>query len=195
MMMCTRWESLFRGVRDDALREHVVFQRLAANLVLPVAQPGILQQAHGVLGGIVIDRIGASLGDLAGLLDALLELGRLAVRHRLGEELPIEVDFRIIGAQLPLIHGDFYVPTEHPETVVKVEAAGLAGGLALVGGNGHVTLRNAHLAKDHVVVAQIEFRGLRIERNGPRRFGRRRGRHPLQRRQREDQRSEQTGES
>ena len=36
---------LLGGLGDDALREHVVLERLAADLVLPVAEPGVLRSA------------------------------------------------------------------------------------------------------------------------------------------------------
>ena len=40
---------------------------------------------------------------------------------------------------------------------------GLPRGLSLIRGNRHGTLRDPHLAKYHVVAAQIEFGGLRVQ--------------------------------
>ena len=170
---------LIGGIGDDALGEHVVFERFASHLVLSIAEPGVLGQAHHALGGVVVDVIGMAVGDLAGLLDALLELGRLAVGHRLGQEFLGEVDLRLVRRELAALHGNFYIAAEDPQAVVHVAAERFARRLALIRGDRIGTLRDPHLAKEDVVGAQVELRGLRIQidRPGGRR-GRKHGRGP-----------------
>ena len=67
------------------------------------------------------------LASLPVLAMTLLERGRFAVGDGLGEHFVDKGDLRLIGGELPLIDGDFYVAAKYPETVVEVQSRGLAG--------------------------------------------------------------------
>ena len=143
MMMCTRWEPCSDAFGEDGLGEHVVFQRFAENLLLAVAEPGVLGEMHYAFDHIVVDGVGVAFGHFPVFAMRCSNVGRLAVDDGFGEQLFGERDFGLIGGELPLIHGNFYIAAKYPVAVVEVQARGLR----LVGGHRHVALRDPHLAK------------------------------------------------
>ncbi len=87
----------------------------------------------------------------------------LPLATALRQHLVDEGDLRLVGIAAGLVHGDLHVAAENPDAVVEIQSPSAAVGLALIGGDRHVALRDAHFAKKRLLFLQVDFDGLRVE--------------------------------
>ncbi len=161
MMMCTRWEPCSEPSATIFCARTLYFSDSPRISFWPSLNQAFLEKCTTPFVDVVIDGVRAALRKFSGLCDPLLEGGRFAVDDGLGQSFLGKRDLRLIGGELSLLHGNLYIAAENPATVLEIQPRGLR----LIGGDRHVALRDAHLAKYQIVVLVVEFGGLRIERD------------------------------